>query len=85
MFHCIFNSFLCCVTRNIFGEGQVQTDLELELGPPPVAALGVVADGVAGPHPDPLRDRPVLLQLLGQLDLDAEGFVGRLKEEKRQI
>ena len=45
-----------------------------------MAALGVVADGVAGPHPDPLRDRSVLLQLLGQLDLDAESLVGRLKE-----
>ena len=50
-----------------------------------MAALGVVADGVAGPHPDPLRDRPVLLQLLGQLDLDAESLVGRLKEMTETI
>ena len=78
-FLCTFNSILGCVARNIFGEGLVQPDLELELGPPPVAALGVVADGVAGPHPDPLRDRSVLLQLLCELDLDAEGLVGRLK------
>jgi len=58
----------------------VETDLQLELGPPPVAALSVVADCVAGPHSDPLRDWPVLLQLLGELDLDTEGFVGRLKK-----
>ena len=50
-----------------------------------MAALGVVADGVAGPHPDPLRDRSVLLQLLGQLDLDAESLVGRLKEMTETI
>ena len=46
--------------------------LQLELGPPPVAPLGVVADGVARPHPEPLGDRSVLLQLLGELALDAE-------------
>ena len=46
--------------------------LQLELGPPPVAPLGVVADCVARPHPEPLRDRSVLLQLFGQLSLDAE-------------
>ena len=56
--------------------------LELELGPPPVAALGVVADGVAGPHPDPLRDRTILLQLLRELGLDSEGLVGRLKNRR---
>ena len=31
---------------------------ELELGPPPVASLGVVSDCVAGSHPHPLGDRP---------------------------
>ena len=46
--------------------------LQLELGPPPVAPLGVVADGVARPHPEPLGDRSVLLQLLRELSLDAE-------------
>ena len=46
--------------------------LQLELGPPPVAPLGVVADGVARAHPEPLGDRSVLLQLLGELALDAE-------------
>ena len=39
--------------------------------------LRVVADRVAGVHPDLLRDRSVLLQLLGQRDFDAEGLVGR--------
>ena len=56
-----------------------ESDLQLELGPPPVSALGVVTDGVAGPHSDPLRNGSVLLQLLCELDLDAEGLVGRLK------
>ena len=51
---------------------SIDDGLQLELGPPPVAPLGVVADGVARPHPEPLGDRPVLLQLLGQLALDAE-------------
>ena len=31
---------------------------ELELGPPPVASLGVISDRVAGSHPHPLGDRP---------------------------
>ena len=66
--------------------------LESELGAPPVSPLGVVADGVASPHPetltvslysrsrlnlnipDPLRDGAVLLLLLGELALDAEGL-----------
>ncbi len=56
--------------------------LELELGPPPVPPLGVVPDGVARPHADPLRDGAVLLQLLGQLSLDAHGLVGRLKKKE---
>jgi len=34
-----------------------EEDLQLELGPPPVPALGVVPDRVSGPHPDPLRNR----------------------------
>ena len=52
-------------------------DLELELGPPPVPALGVVSDRVPGLHPDPLRNRTILLQLLGQLRFDTESLVGR--------
>ena len=57
--------------------------LQLELGPPPVAPLGVVADGVAGAHPEPLGDRPVLLQLLGELALDAERLQSGLQRKMR--
>jgi len=38
-------------------------------------ALGIVPDGVVGPHPDPVRNRPVLPHLLGQLLLDAKSLV----------
>jgi hypothetical protein len=56
--------------------------LQLQLGPPPVAPLGVVADGVAGPHADPLGNGPVLLELLGQLRLNPEGLVRRLGRKR---
>ena len=56
--------------RQIAEDVQEGTDLQLELSPPPVAALGVVVDCVARPHPDPLRNWSVLFELLGQLDLD---------------
>ena len=59
-------------------------DLELELGPPPVPALGVVSDRVAGPHPDPLGNGTILLQLLGELGLDSESLVSRLEGIKRK-
>ncbi|KAJ1375372.1 hypothetical protein SESBI_51081, partial [Sesbania bispinosa] len=36
-------------------------------------------DGVAGPHADPVRDWPVLPHLLGEILLDPEGLVGRLR------
>ena len=36
-------------------------------------------DGVARAHADPLRDRAVLLQLLGERLLDGEGLVARLR------
>ena len=52
-------------------------DLEAELGAAPVAALGVVADGVVSAHADPIRDGPVLSLLLHQLLLYHEGLVGR--------
>ncbi|KAF7806498.1 60S ribosomal protein L39 [Senna tora] len=43
-----------------------------------------VPDGVIGPHPNPVRYRPVLPHLLRELLLDPEGLVGRLhiKESK---
>ena len=48
-----------------------------------MAPLGVVADGVAGAHPEPLGDRPVLLQLLGELALDAERLQSGLQRKMR--
>lgn len=35
-------------------------------------------DGVVGPHPNPVRNGPVLPHLLGELLLDPKGLVGRL-------
>ena len=64
--------------------GWVGTSLQLQLGPPPVPPLGVVADRVAGPHADPLGNRPVALQLLGQLALDLERLQGRLEEQRER-
>ncbi|KAJ8577208.1 hypothetical protein ON010_g2004 [Phytophthora cinnamomi] len=52
--------------------------LQAELGAAPVAALGVVLDGVVGAQTDPLRDRAVLLGLLGEDALGTEGLVRRL-------
>jgi len=48
---------------------------ELELGPPPVASLGIISDRVAGSHPHPLGDRPVLFLLLRQHFLDLQSLV----------
>lgn len=42
----------------------------------------VVPDFVTRPEPDPLRDRSVLLGLLGQDPLDLEGFLRRLQQSK---
>ena len=53
--------------------------LELELGPPPVAPLGVVADGAASLAAGPLGKGTVLLQLASELALDAEGLVSALE------
>lgn len=50
---------------------------DAELGAAPVAALGVVANGVAGSHPDPTGNGAVLARLLAQQQLGLEGFVGR--------
>lgn len=52
-------------------------NLEAELGAAPVAALGVVADGVVRAHADPIGNGPVLPLLLRQLLLYHEGLVGR--------
>ena len=58
-------------------ENWRRDSLELELGPPPVTALGVVADCVASSHPNPLWNWTILLHLLGELCLDTEGLVSR--------
>ena len=60
---------------------RILDGLQLQLGPPPVSPLGVVADGVARPHSDPLGDGAILLKLFGELALDAESLVGRLEYE----
>ncbi|KAL7135645.1 hypothetical protein ABFS83_11G112000 [Erythranthe nasuta] len=60
-------------------ENRKHGGLEAELGAAPMAALGVVADGVVGAHADPVRDRPVLPLLLRQLLLYHERFVRRLQ------
>lgn len=57
---------------------------QAQLGSPPVPPLGVVADPVARFHPDPLRNGPVLLLLLGQEPLDPEGLVRRHSEGHSQ-
>ena len=51
--------------------------LQLELGPPPVTTLRVVLDFVFCDISDPRRNGQVLFHLFGELDLDAESFVGR--------
>eukprot|EP00297_Palpitomonas_bilix_P023054 CAMPEP_0113879140 /NCGR_PEP_ID=MMETSP0780_2-20120614/7070_1 /TAXON_ID=652834 /ORGANISM="Palpitomonas bilix" /LENGTH=78 /DNA_ID=CAMNT_0000865683 /DNA_START=519 /DNA_END=755 /DNA_ORIENTATION=- /assembly_acc=CAM_ASM_000599 len=54
----------------------MSNSLKAELGPPPVTSLGVVADGVVSLEPDPVRNRTVLLSLLGQDLLNLEGLLG---------
>ena len=58
--------------------------LQLQLCPPPVSPLCVIPNGVSRPHSEPLRDGTVLLELLGQLALDAERLVGRLRKERER-
>jgi hypothetical protein len=41
-------------------------------------------DGVVGAHADPVGDGAVLAHLLGQLLLDPEGLVGRLRGDAAQ-
>lgn len=47
----------------------------VELGALPVAALGVVADRVAGAQADPVGERAVLLAQVAHQTLDAESLV----------
>jgi hypothetical protein len=41
-------------------------------------------DGIVGAHADPVGDGAVLAHLLGQLLLDPEGLVGRLRGDATQ-
>lgn len=58
----------CCVASHL-------ACLDAQLGAAPVTALGVVPDGVASAHANPLRDGAVLASLLGQCPLGAEALV----------
>lgn len=51
--------------------------LDAQLGTAPMTTLGVVSDFVVCPEANPVWYRPILLGLLGQHPLDAEGLVGR--------
>ena len=63
--------------------------LEAELGSSPVSSLGVISDGVISLHPNPLRDRSVLLHLLTEDSLELETFNSSLRanvsREKSEI
>lgn len=52
-----------------------------QLRSPPVSSLGVVPDLVTSFHPNPLRNRTVLLLFLGQESLDSESLVRRHDEK----
>ena len=51
---------------------------EAELGPSPVSPLSVVPDFVVSLVSDPVRHRPVLLDLLGESHLLSESLNGTL-------
>jgi len=47
--------------------------------------LGVVPDGVASPHSDPVRNGTILLELLTQFSLDTKSLEGRLLKDEKII
>jgi hypothetical protein len=53
--------------------------LNVQLGASPVAALGIVADGIVGAQADPAGNGAVLFGLFAEDSLDAEGLDGRLQ------
>ncbi len=59
------------------------TDLQLELVPPPTAALCIVSEHVSSPLTDPLTDFPVLHQILDELHLNGEGLSSFVTCRKR--
>ena len=58
--------------------------LQTQLRSPPVSSLRVVPDFVASFHPDPLRNRAILLLFLGQESLDSESLVRRHRKKPNQ-
>lgn len=54
-------------------------NLQLELGSSPMSPLGVVSNGVAGLHSNPLWDWTILLLLLRQFSLNSKGLVRSLE------
>ena len=58
--------------------------LQTQLRSPPVSSLGVVPDFVASFHPNPLRNRTILLLFLSQESLDSESLVRRHGEKGGQ-
>ena len=58
--------------------------LQTQLRSPPVSSLRVVPDFVTSFHPDPLRNRAILLLFLGQESLDSESLVRRHGEKPNQ-
>ena len=58
--------------------------LQIQLHSPPVSSLRVVSDFLTSFHPDPLRNRTVLLLFLGHELLDSESLVRRHGEKPNQ-
>lgn len=50
-----------------------------------MSSLGVVPDFVTGFHPNPLRNRTILLLFLGQESLDSESLVRRLRSNATSL
>lgn len=50
--------------------------VDFELGPSPVASLGIVSNLVVGLVAEPIRQRPVLTLSLGESLLHEQCFVG---------
>lgn len=59
--------------------------LQTQLRSPPVSSLRVVPDFVTSFHPDPLRNRAILLLFLGQESLDSESLVRRLRGDATSL
>jgi hypothetical protein len=69
-----------CETVLTLSPELTAADLQAELGSSPVSSLGVVSDGIASSHSDPLRDRAILLNLLSENALELETLDSSLKK-----